>query len=825
MTAVAAPEDLLLVNLSAWEPSRRPQIDLPPHGAGRVDLSHGYERATVLTPGGASIRLHPSDDPVGAAEAFLDQVGDVPVLVMVGLGLGFVLDGLERRNSATRVLAIEPLPAIARAMLARRDWRPWITSGRLTLLVGPTYSGAADAWRVLPGSGTPAPVFTMPLLAREFPEAAAQARRVAGQAQVGAEKNEAARRRFAGPYLLNTLANLPVISAEGDVAALTDRFADVPAVVVGAGPSLDRNIEELRRLDGRYLLIAVDTATRALLAAGLTPHLVVAVDPSEANARHLRNLRALRGAWFVGEPSLDPEVFAQFAGRTFTFRVSNHQPWPWLAQQGHDRGELKAWGSVLTTAFDLAQRAGCNPIVFAGADLAYTGGALYCRNTVYEPEWSHLTTDEARAHEFRDFIAAKGQTVEQDVNGAEVLSAPRFLQFRDWLVGQSQQSTRRILNGTGAGILMGGRIEQVRLTDLDLEAQPGGHAGLRARLDDAWHARDTSRPDDRARLVAGLSQLTPNTVATWTAFTLDTVTGQQIVARLGSAPEALAGAEGTRALGHMLQAFYDAHAQTPEQARDTAHANYEQAARKAPATQAHLLLEYLERTYPVDAGGTVLARLGAAASSLDTLRVLDVGCGVGRLMVPLAQRGIRVDGVDVSGRMLDVARENPQLAACELFLSNGSDCGAAEDGAYDIVYSHLCFRYLPSRRLRRDLLRSMARALRPGGLLLVQLRFYPGLTADTVPAPHVPWSADNFEATVSNGEADAYLTPDELSLLYADVREHVCDVRLQFVDVPGTDAAAVDLMVTGRPLAGLAERLYDRTATAESLLLGEVRQA
>src|SRR5439155_23928291 len=143
---------------------------------------------------------------------------------------------------------------------------------------------------------------------------------------------------------------------------------------------------------------------RPLLAAGIPPHVAVAVDPSDLNAQHLRDLPDTRGVWLVAEASVDPTVFPQFARRTFTFRVSNHHPWPWLDEHGLGRGQLQAWGSVLTTAFDLACKAGCNPIVFAGADLAYTGGLLYCRNTVYEPEWSHLATDAERAREFQPYF-------------------------------------------------------------------------------------------------------------------------------------------------------------------------------------------------------------------------------------------------------------------------------------------------------------------------------------------------------------------------------------------------------------------------------------
>ena len=49
---------------------------------------------------------------------------------------------------------------------------------------------------------------------------------------------------------------------------------------------------------------------------------------------------------------------------------------------------MRAWGSVLTTAYDLAVKLGCDPIVFIGADLAYTDAQPYCRGTVYEENWA-----------------------------------------------------------------------------------------------------------------------------------------------------------------------------------------------------------------------------------------------------------------------------------------------------------------------------------------------------------------------------------------------------------------------------------------------------
>ena len=141
----------------------------------------------------------------------------------------------------------------------------------------------------------------------------------------------------------NTLTNLPSIVAEGDAGRLSGVLRGLPAVIVAAGPSLDRNLPALRLLNGRAVLVAVDTAVRPLLAAGIEPHIVVSVDPSDINAQHLTGLPQTRFA-LVGEGSLHPTVFPEFTGRLFTFRVSDHHPWPWLRQHGSDRGWLQAWG-------------------------------------------------------------------------------------------------------------------------------------------------------------------------------------------------------------------------------------------------------------------------------------------------------------------------------------------------------------------------------------------------------------------------------------------------------------------------------------------------
>jgi hypothetical protein len=411
-------------------------------------------------------------NPVDEAARWLDsKLGAAPVpplLLVIGLGEGHLLDLLETRAPGTKVLAVEHDPHAAEAFRARRDWTPWLDSGRLLYLVGPEYAGKDEAWRMFPPGSEAHTLLVHPAIERNVSEAAVRAAKVVKDIIFGVRANAEARRRFAPRYLVNSLRNLAAIVHGRDVRALTDAYAGVPAVVIGAGPSLDRNIEELRPLASRALLVATDTAVRPLLHAGLPPNLAVGLDPSELNARHFRDLPDTQTTWLVAESALDSAAREAFAGRTFWFRVANHHPWPWFNDLGIDVGRIDVWGSVLTAAFQVAVLAGCDPIVLVGADLAFTDARPYARGTTYEFDWTREVAAGATLERaWHDQMARSQDRIElPDVHGSPVTTTRTLQEFRDWLAARAARSGRRVVNATGAGIFAGAAVEQARLGDV-----------------------------------------------------------------------------------------------------------------------------------------------------------------------------------------------------------------------------------------------------------------------------------------------------------------------------------------------------------------------
>ena len=417
-------------------------------------------------------------DPVAAAEQWLAPVKleTTAIIFVIGFGDGHVLEALGRRGWSGHVVALEPDAATAADCPSRKPVREWQMAGRLTILAGPDYTGLAKVLATLT-LDTEKPVMAgNPEAVRAHREACVHAVRTVTRAWFGARANDEARRKNAGRYLQNTLRNAAAILREDDAAVLKDLFTGVPALVVGAGPSLDRNVADIVRYRDRVIIIAADTSLRPLLAAGVEPDVVIATDPTETNARHLNDLPSCERTYLAAEGSVDPESLPHFEGRTFFFRIGDHHPWPWLRQQGHDRVHLRAWGSVLTTAFDLALMMGCDPIVFAGADLAFTDGRPYARGTTYEEVWRRAEMWGQPIEEcWSAAIAGWPDTWEASVTGEMVRTAPHLRSFRDWIAAEAAKTTgRTIINGTGGGILVGSAILQQSLFEALSSLPPPG---------------------------------------------------------------------------------------------------------------------------------------------------------------------------------------------------------------------------------------------------------------------------------------------------------------------------------------------------------------
>ncbi len=114
------------------------------------------------------------------------------------------------------------------------------------------------------------------------------------------------------------------------------------------------------------------------------------------------------------------------------------------------------------------------------------------------------------------------------------------------------------------------------------------------------------------------------------------------------------------------------------------------------------------------------------------MRVLEIGCGAGRVTRALAQIFGEVYGVDISGEMVRQAKEALSgVANVHIFQNNGKDLSILGDTRFDFAFSSIVFQHVPSREVIESYVMSVRRRLRPGGLFKFQIQG--GETIDNPP--------------------------------------------------------------------------------------------
>ena len=169
----------------------------------------------------------------------------------------------------------------------------------------------------------------------------------------------------------NTIANLHFIKNSNYVGNLVGKIPDdIPFIIVAAGPSLDKNIKELKRAEGKAFIIACDRAVKSLLENDIEFSAVITIDSSK-ESELLSNPKCF-----------DYYMFACFDSKNEILEM-NHLNKIWLNSssffysicKNHDVSTkyYTIGGSVATAAFNVARILGMKRIIFVGQDLAFDG--------------------------------------------------------------------------------------------------------------------------------------------------------------------------------------------------------------------------------------------------------------------------------------------------------------------------------------------------------------------------------------------------------------------------------------------------------------------
>ena len=185
------------------------------------------------------------------------------------------------------------------------------------------------------------------------------------------------------PLLMSIINNIPYLINEIPINEYKDTFKGQTAVVVSAGPTLDRNIETIKKYRDNIILITVGTAMKTLSAHDIKPDFLCMIESNDCS-KQISGID-LKDVNFITEP------FSNSKFRTNEFKkiyshISSNFPVNsfWCEIAGVDNVPYESKGTVSYTALNVARILGCSKIVLVGQDLAYIDGQCYSKNSAYK---------------------------------------------------------------------------------------------------------------------------------------------------------------------------------------------------------------------------------------------------------------------------------------------------------------------------------------------------------------------------------------------------------------------------------------------------------
>ncbi|MEM9914646.1 MAG: 6-hydroxymethylpterin diphosphokinase MptE-like protein [Planctomycetota bacterium] len=452
------------------------------------DTARNGQAIAALPPGNDQTRPTPlcsKYDPAAEAEKLLGEIdpGKTACVVLLGLGLGYHAEAaLQTLGQDALVLLYEPDPALLRAVLEQRDLSKLLTKPNVMLFAGDeidraTLLSRTEVHAQLFTQGTQ--LVTLPIARKLHPEAIKQFGQAITDIVAYSRTNIATALVNAARTCRNLANNLDVYAAGATTNELHHAAKGYPAVCVGAGPSLVKNVHLLQdpELRNNVVVIAVQTALKPLLDRGVRPDFVTALDYSPICARFYEGLPDLPDVTLVAEPKANPAILDAFPGPVRVCRDAFNDQLlgdPATGGLGREIVPIRGGATVAHLSFYLAQHLGCDPILFIGQDLGFSDGLYYAPGTavhqVWDCELNPFNTIEMM--EWQRIVRMRGHLRRfDDVHGRPIFSDEQMLTYlkqfeRDF--ADAAADDQLVIDATEGGMP---KAHTTRLTFADALAQ------------------------------------------------------------------------------------------------------------------------------------------------------------------------------------------------------------------------------------------------------------------------------------------------------------------------------------------------------------------
>ncbi|MDF2884897.1 MAG: hypothetical protein K0R54_5467 [Clostridiaceae bacterium] len=407
----------------------------------------GKRTICVKRQNGKEIFIHSRVNPRESAKFISDYTfrEQCDIVFLFGLGLGYELREMQKNNPKKVYFVVEPDFQIFNCNLMVNDIQP--VMNEINLFVGnnenqiiQALNYIIDRYKSIKIQFVVLPPYKA-LYKELWTRLVDQLRKLLNGYVVAINTNNSQQKKWARNYVMN----LDYFNNTHPLEKLTQSFANKPAIIVGAGPSLEENIEALKLVQNKAVIAAVGSGAAILESHGIKAHIIGAMDGNKAEERIFNNLKYNADSMLFYSSQVYYTVPNLIKGSKFLMNQVEmdeylHKKLNWECSSRYSGPSI---ANVITNNLS---ELGCNPIIILGQDMCYSKNKLYADGAKHKKEFTKQQLENDPAYI---------KTVNN--KGEEVYTTPALMSFKYESEGIIKNHPKTVyLNGTNHGLTIEG---------------------------------------------------------------------------------------------------------------------------------------------------------------------------------------------------------------------------------------------------------------------------------------------------------------------------------------------------------------------------------
>lgn len=406
--------------------------------------------------------IHDKKVPLSEAENIIKQFNNVKEhsdILFYGMGMGYHIKAFVDQYPGLSFSIYEPVPEVFYQFLCNADLKQM----PLHLLKNIYIENCPEDPNIFCGQyvrkiSNSVMVIDLPAYRTIFPDKHktffAEFEKQINERRLSVATNSTFQKR----WTINSLKNfIQVLNSPNILVEKKGYFRNKPAILVAAGPSLEEEIGNLRKIkeDGLAYIFSVGTALNSLIQRQVYPHAACTYDPSEENQIFCKEVleKGIKSIPLIFGSTVGYETLAKYPGPKSHMLISQDSLAAfYLNAVNQERVEsINDATTIAIITLQLLYKLGFNPIILVGQNLAYLDGKNYTAGSTYPSQ-------EAIQPEPNNAVLVK------DVYGNEVFSNHSYIRMRQQIENYlSHYTDINIINTTKYGA----HIEGTRFETLD----------------------------------------------------------------------------------------------------------------------------------------------------------------------------------------------------------------------------------------------------------------------------------------------------------------------------------------------------------------------